>query len=216
MKLLLLFVALFTVNASFGSDNQIKRIGATVEGEAYGDLNKDGIAEKVIVLDTGLDGEFGTERVLLILKKIDRKWTLWHASQGPVLPSLHGGMMGDPFQSIDISGGSIVINHFGGSREKWNYTHRYRLNDGVWKLIGATITYGAPCEGFTNFDYNLLTGKALYKQEKDVCPDEPVASTLEDMQKELSIVVSDLPDMDGFYPGSNPIEFKDIGKEIYY
>ncbi|WP_421216168.1 hypothetical protein [Aeromonas enteropelogenes] len=210
-----LFFAL-AVNTALAEEPGQEHITSKVIGEAIGDLDKDGIDEKVIVLDTGLDGEIGTQRTLLIYKKKQDKWALWHSSQGPILDSAHGGMMGDPFISVDIQRGAIVIDHFGGSRHKWSYTHRYRFNNKAWYLIGATINYGAPCEGFFNFDFNVMTGKAIYKTYQDGCPDEEVASNFKTEQKEISVSITKPIDMDGFYPGSNKLDIKEIGQEIYY
>ncbi|MFM5438171.1 hypothetical protein ACET9K_01745 [Aeromonas enteropelogenes] len=210
-----LFFAL-AVNTVLAEEPGQEHITSKVIGEAMGDLDKDGIDEKVIVLDTGLDGEIGTQRTLLIYKKKQDKWALWHSSQGPILDSAHGGMMGDPFISVDIQRGAIVIDHFGGSRHKWSYTHRYRFNNKAWYLIGATINYGAPCEGFFEFDFNVTTGKAIYKTYQDGCPDEEVASNFKTEQKELSVPITKPIDMDGFYPGSNKLDIKEIGQEIYY
>ena len=216
MKIVCLLVLGIIGNFSVGAQERIDEIPSKVVGEAYGDLDHDGIPEKIVVLDTGLEGDFGTERYLLIYKKFKEKWTLWHSSQGAVLDSAHGGMMGDPFEGIEISNGRIVIRHAGGSRQQWNYTHSYQLENGVWKLMAATINYVVPCEGILNFDYNLSSGKVLYQELKDVCPAENVDTDWKDTKKEVSLNPIELPNMDGFYPGSNKVESKDIGKDVYY
>lgn len=210
-----LFFAL-AVNTALAEEPGQEHITSKVIGEAMGDLDKDGIDEKVIVLDTGLDGEIGTQRTLLIYKKKQDKWALWHSSQGLILDSAHGGMMGDPFMSIEIQRGAIVIEHFGGSRQKWSYTHRYRFNNKAWYLIGATINYGAPCEGFFEFDFNVTTGKATYKTYQDGCSDEDISPNFKTEQRDISIPVTKPIEMDGFYAGSNKLDIKEIGKEIYY
>ncbi|MGU5846076.1 hypothetical protein [Aeromonas hydrophila] len=210
-----LFFAL-AVNTALAEEPGQEHITSKVIGEAMGDLDKDGIDEKVIVLDTGLDGEIGTQRTLLIYKKKQDKWALWLSSQGLILDSAHGGMMGDPFMSIEIQRGAIVIEHFGGSRQKWSYTHRYRFNNKAWFLIGATINYGAPCEGFFEFDFNVTTGKATYKTYQDGCSDEDISPNFKTEQRDISIPVTKPIEMDGFYPGSNKLDIKEIGKEIYY
>ena len=84
--------------------------------ETKGDLDKDGVFEKVIVYDTEKETDLGTERQIFIYKKTNDKWKLWKKSVGAILPSQHGGMMGDPFERISIERNCIVINHFGGSR----------------------------------------------------------------------------------------------------
>jgi len=135
--------------------------------EIEGDLDKDGVSEKVIVYDTEKETDFGTERQIYIYKKNNDKWELWEKSIGAILPSQHGGMMGDPFEGISIERNCIVINHFGGSRQKWNYTHRFRYQSGDFQLIGATVTFGSPCDYFFTFDYNLSNGKINYEKETE-------------------------------------------------
>ncbi|MGL5812593.1 MAG: hypothetical protein ACRCYW_04570 [Aeromonas sp.] len=216
MKYLLIFIFPLFINTVLAEEPSQENINSKVIGEAIGDLDKDGLDEKAIVLDTGLDGEIGTQRTLLIYKKKQNKWDLWHSSQGPVLDSAHGGMMGDPFVGIEIKRGTIVIDHFGGSNRKWNYTHRYRFNGKEWNLIGATINYGAPCEGFFEFDFNVVTGKAIYKTYEEGCTDEEVSSNFKNDQKEISIPVTKPIKMDGFHPGSNKQDIKGISGEVYY
>lgn len=181
-------------------------------GEAEGDLDKDGIAERVIIYDTDVETEFGTERQIHIFKKKNYNWELWKKSIGAVLPSTHGGMMGDPFERIVIERGCIVIHHFGGSRQKWNYTHRYRFQQGTFQLIGATIVYGSPCDYFETLDYNLSTGTAIYKKESENCDDDSSTEQNETINRKKK----NLPQMDGFYPGDNEILFPKLKAAMYY
>lgn len=68
--------------------------------------------------------------------------------------------MGDPHQKISINRGSILIEHSGGSREKWSYTHRFNFRDNKFYLIGITETITDSITGkSTNRDTNLLNGK---------------------------------------------------------
>lgn len=181
-------------------------------GEAEGDLDQDGISEKIIVYDTKKQTDLGTERQIYIYKKNHEKWELWKKSIGAVLPSQHGGMMGDPFQGISIKRNCIIIDHFGGSRQKWSYTHKFRYQNGNFELIGATVNFGAPCDYWVNLDYNLSTGKIYYKKETENCESE--SSIIE--KKELTKKLKKLPTMDGFYPGDNEIKFPNSKIDMYY
>lgn len=192
--------------------------------ESYGDLDNDGIPEKVVVLDSGLQGlsGMGNGRDLLIYKKNsgEESWYLWHTSRGPILDDNTGGLMGDPFESLSINRGTIVITHFGGSRDKWNYTHRYRYQNNDWYLIGSTVYHGATCDKFMTFDYNLSTGKAIYKQGvdwyKEVCSEED-KNWAKPLNKTLSLPITSLPLMDKFVPGINKIKLTSgINRDIYY
>lgn len=180
--------------------------------EAEGDLDNDGVSEKVIVYDMEKETDLGTERQIFIYKKTDGKWELWKKSVGAILPSEHGGMMGDPFEGISIEKNCIVINHFGGSRQKWNYTHRYRYQSDDFKLIAATVFFGSPCDYFESFDYNLSNGKINYKKEIENCDNE----TSEIEKKEMIRKLETLPTMNGFYPGDNELNFPNSETRMYY
>ena len=180
--------------------------------EIEGDLDKDGVSEKVIVYDTEKETDFGTERQVYIYKRNNDKWELWKTSIGAILPSQQGGMMGDPFEGISIERNCIVINHFGGSRQKWNYTHRFRYQSGDFQLIGATVTFGSPCDYFFTFDYNLSNGKINYEKETEDCEHEN--SKIEN--EEMIIKLETLPKMNGFYPGNTELKFPKSETTISY
>ncbi len=224
---LLVIISCFSILSFSGQNSvQAKTSSNTIEvpkgfekiGEAMGDLNRDRIKEKVIVYNTKRQGEMGTEREIHIYKKRRGKWKLWHKSTGAVLPSEHGGMMGDPFESVKIQRRTIVFKHFGGSRGTWSYTHRFRYQKRNWKLIGATIELNdRHCQDDSEkFDYNLSNGKIIYKKvpvyrddNNDIC-----------VNKKAKIVkfrrkLKRLPNMDGFYPGNNKVKLPN-GEEFYY
>jgi hypothetical protein len=192
------------------STNGLKQIAT-----ATGDLDKDKIPEKVVVFDTKRESEsgMGTEREIHIYKKKNGDWKLWNKSIGAVLPSENGGMMGDPFESLAIERGSIVIKHFGGSRQKWNYTHRFRYQNNGWELIGATVIYGSPCDYWENFDYNLSTGKYIYSKETEDC--EGAKTKTKKTTKEGQNKLARLPKMDSFEPGNTEFDVSG-GTEMYY
>ncbi|MCR6641208.1 MAG: hypothetical protein NVV82_19975 [Sporocytophaga sp.] len=185
--------------------------------EAQGDLDKDSINEKVVVYDTGEEGDMGTIRNIEIFKLSGKQWKLWHSSSGAVLPSQHGGPMGDPFEGVTVEKGCIAIYHSGGGRYKWFYTHRYRFQKGEWYLIGTTIRYGEPACNLNTFDYNLSTGKIEATIEEWPCEEE-AEDEGEDKKEEFSFVVkpAKLPLMDGFYPGDNKVQISKKDKSFYY
>jgi|SaaInlStandDraft_1057018.scaffolds.fasta_scaffold32393_2 hypothetical protein len=178
-----------------------------------GDLDNDGIAEKVVVYESDIQTDLGTERHMYIYKKINQNWDIWGKTIGAILPSEHGGILGDPFQKIDIKRNCIVIDHFGGSREKWNYTHRYRFQNDKFHLIGATIIIESPCDYIESFDYNLSTAKASYSIKNDNCEN---GTKKEELKKEFSLQIQQLPLMDGFYPGNNNSFIPDSSISMYY
>lgn len=185
-------------------------------GEAIGDLDKDDVAEKVIVYNTPRQVDMGTEREIHIFKKKNGSWELWHKSIGAVLPSEHGGMMGDPFESINVERGAIVIKHFGGSNQKWAYTHRFRYQNDSWELIGATIKSITPCQYFDKFDYNLSLGKYIYTLENTRCNSngKEIITAIKN-RKNATLKLFKTPEMDGFYPGNHQVKISS-NKSMYY
>lgn len=162
-----------TVIESLDSTDLPERIlnqPATIMGQADGDLDKDGIAEKAVVFES-LEGEdeTGMARILIIYKQESGKWVEWVNTDQAVLSADEGGMMGDPFDGIDITKGILIINHWGGSSWKWSHTDKYRFQKGDFYLIGYSSHYGKPCEYWEDYDYNLSTGDCIFNFEPDVC-----------------------------------------------
>ena len=160
----LLFIYLFS-----NGQGILVPAGYKILDQKEGDLNKDGIAEKVIVFNTNDSTEFGTVREIQIYKKSGNEWKILVSSKNAIGKSDDGGMMGDPFENIEIKGGLLLINQSGGSSWKWFKTDKYRFQNGKFQLIGYTNIYGKPCEYFENVDFNLLTGMVIYKKEYEDC-----------------------------------------------
>ncbi len=189
--------------------------GFTVMEQAIGDLDKDQIAEKVVVFDTNcedIEGA-GTVREIHIFKKNEDRWVLWHKSKGAVLSATNGRMGMDPFESMSIERGCIVFFHFmGGASFKSNHTHRFRYQNNTWELIGVTSLYGGLCLYWETFDYNLLTGRILYKKETESCDDGTSKVENKTMVRKMKV----LPKMDGFSPANNEMKFPDLDRTFYY
>ncbi|WP_445733827.1 hypothetical protein [Mariniflexile sp.] len=143
--------------------------GYEVLTQKSGDLDKDGIDEKIVVHNTTDSTEFGNVREIQILKWSDGNWKKWITSRNAILKSEEGGMMGDPFGEVEIKNGVLLISHYGGSSWKWSYTDKYRFQKDEFELIGYTSVYGKPCEYWTHFDFNISTGKIEYKKEFEDC-----------------------------------------------
>jgi len=137
--------------------------------ENVGDLDRDGIAEKVIVYNTTDTTTFGIIRELQILKKKANKWVIWKKSRNAVLKSEEGGMMRDPFEEIEIKNGLLILSFSGGSVQKWKYKDKYRYQNSKFELVGHTSTNFSLCAYRTNYDFNLTTGKIKYKKEYETC-----------------------------------------------
>ncbi len=154
--------------------------GYSVLAETSGDLDKDSIAERVLVYNTPDSSEYGYVRELQVLKLKGNKWVLWQKSREAILSSEEGGMMGDPFGEIEIKNGVLLVSFFGGSSWKWAYTDKYRFEKGEFRLIGYESYSGKFCEHWDSFDFNLVTGKIVYKKACDGCEENGVEVCKED------------------------------------
>ena len=136
-----------------------------------GDLDNDGKKELVVAYNTTQEDESykNIPRELRIYKMQDGKWTVWKKSHQALLASRDGGMMGDPFEKIEIKNGILHISHYGGSSWKWGHTDKYRYQDGEFYLIGYSSISGKFCEYWTDVDFNLSTGKMVVKKEYEDC-----------------------------------------------
>ncbi|QZY53937.1 hypothetical protein [Crassaminicella profunda] len=138
---------------------------------AEGDLNKDGIIDKVVVIEETNQMEYAPSRNLLIaFGNEDGTYTLSIKAEKAILLRNEGGPFGDPFDEIIIDRGSIMLKFFGGSSERWYLKYRFRYQNNGWYLIGATEG------GFVDVnddmlneeeDYNLLTGDYIIRKLED-------------------------------------------------
>ena len=168
MKPILIVVFFFTC-LKVSSQQPPVPTGYQLLEEKTGDLDKDGIPEKAIVYNTTDSTEDGFTREIFILKKKGDQWITWKRSLNAVLKSQEGGMMGDPFQGIEIRNGLLIISLSGGSSWKWSHEDKYRFQNNEFELIGYSSLAGKPCEYWTTIDFNLSTGKMIYKKEYEDC-----------------------------------------------
>lgn len=147
------------------AQKEFQPAGSEIIQTVDGDLDSDGIPEKVMIYNTQDLTDSGNIREIQILKKVNGKWTILEKSRNAVLGSKAGGMMGDPYQDTEINKGILMITQAGGSSWKWGYTDKYRLQNGRFELIGYASTYGKPEEYFSSVDFNLSTGQLNFEKE---------------------------------------------------
>ena len=75
MKNILVFMFFLLNFSTFSQEIKIPK-GYKELKKVEGDLNKDGIKELVIAYDTGVEGDFGTEREVYVYKKSGDTFTL--------------------------------------------------------------------------------------------------------------------------------------------
>ncbi|SDQ10738.1 hypothetical protein SAMN05421664_0515 [Chryseobacterium soldanellicola] len=147
------------------AQKEFQPAGSEMIESVDGDLDGDQIPEKVIIYNTKDTTDLGNVREIQILKKINGKWTILEKSTKAILESNGGGMMGDPYQSMQIKKGILEITQAGGSSWKWGYTDKYRFQNGHFELIGYSSSYGKPEEYWTDVDFNLSTGQLTFEKE---------------------------------------------------
>ena len=147
------------------AQKEFQPTGSTVIETVEGDLDGDRIPEQVIIYNTKDTAEYGNIREIQILKKVNGKWKILEKSRNAILKSRDGGMMGDPYQSTEIEKGILMITQAGGSSWKWDYTDKYRFQNGRFELIGYSSSSGRPEEYWTDVDFNLSTGQLTFEKE---------------------------------------------------
>ena len=105
-------------------------------------------------------------------KKEKDEWKIWHRSTNAIGNTRDGGMMGDPFEDIEIKNGVLLISESGGSSWKWGHTDKYRYQNNSFELIGYTGRYGKLCEYWVTLDYNIVTGKISVQKEYEKCEND--------------------------------------------
>lgn len=140
-----------------------------VLSEVLGDLNQDGIEEKVIVYSTSDITNEGTTREVQILKYENDQWVIWKKSRQAVLKSKQGGIMGDPYDGIEIKNGTLIFSFLGGSSWKWSFQDKYRFQNGEFELVEHLSTYGKLCEYWSIINFNLSSGKLVFRKEFEDC-----------------------------------------------
>jgi len=161
------FVLVFVIVTTYSyGQGIILPEGYKILAETTGDLDKDKNPEKVLVVETTDSTEMGKIREIRIYKKNKTDWALWHLSRTAIMESDAGGMMGDPFTSVEIKKGILIISHEGGSSWKWYVTDKYRYQNFEFKQIGYTSGFGRPAGNeWTDVDMNLSTGKVIYDKK---------------------------------------------------
>jgi hypothetical protein len=179
------------------------------------DLNGDGDEDRLEVVTTKEDNDgLGFKRQLVVYSGEGADLDAWYTAEDVILSTEHGGMMGDPLESAKIENGTIVIKHHGGSRSKWNYTHRFRWQEEDFQLIGTTIENDTPCAEYTKLDYNLSTNIAEYATTLRECKGDK-SLDLETITVDFNASVF-LPAMNGFKTGENELKSEGMREPIYF
>ena len=149
------------------------------EGEISGDLNRDGVPDKVLRLVEDLpveasDGTYNTRYRALVILFAQPGGGFKRAAVATKLLgcTLCAGVLGDPEGgnvSIDIKNGVLNVNQLSGSREATDLTQRFRYDSpsARFQLIGEDVdNYDRAAGGGTSVSTNYLTGLRVTKVTK--------------------------------------------------
>jgi hypothetical protein len=177
------------------------------------DLNGDGKPDAAFVISNGRFDATGSEPtvvkhvLILALRGNDGRLHRSIVSDAAVLDGDEGGAFGDPFEDFSIEHGAVVIMHYGGSSDRWGYTHSYRFQDGQWTLIGLNFgnTDSTDLEHYDNREIDLTTG-LVEASEKGDYEGRPKKPKISGAYYELEVLpVDKAPRIDGdIAPGEWP------------
>lgn len=144
--------------------------GWRLAGSAEGDLNGDGRPDLVVVAAHDEEQSEPNETTwqeprLLVLALRDAGGELRRSavSTGAVMCRGCGGAFGDPFADVSVERGAVVVDHYGGSRERWSFVDRFRYEGGRWVHIGETERHmdSTNPDDESERDANLVTGLVI-------------------------------------------------------
>jgi hypothetical protein len=107
------------------------------------DLDGDGLQDAVLVLEKqktspdAPDIEEGQRPLLVLLGQPDGSYRLAKRNDRIVYCSTCGGIMGDPFQWVEVGPRTFTVHHYGGSAWRWSnaFTFNYSRRDHTWQLV---------------------------------------------------------------------------------
>ena len=105
----LLFLALLNSLLVAAQETPVPKHYSIVDSLS-GDLDNDGVNELVVAYNTKEDNENeGLPLELIIYKKTNENWEAWKSSTQALYGSRDGGMMGDPFEGIEVNKGILEM-----------------------------------------------------------------------------------------------------------
>lgn len=157
------------------SDKAYLQKGQTLLQEAEGDLNKDGIPDKVLVLENpantpSLNGLSAPRTLLILQGNPAGQYRLWASSDKVVLCGECGGVLGDPFRTVAIEEGRIQLSQDGGSRERWERKSSLALHSASeeWMVVYDQMEVVDTYDASNNNQQNMLPEEQLSLEQYNV------------------------------------------------
>ncbi len=182
------------------------------------DYNNDSLLDYVVIIETienvkynkmwgSVEMEMDDKpRILFILKGTKNGFSLGCQANELILTSGQGGMMGDPYQGISVSGNKICTSFWGGSRDKWNLSHCFIYQNNNW-ILRSTETSGGNAELMYLMNYDFETGKFNYEYFEEKYNEASDSTTIvKDKRYSKVIKLGQVIQMDSFRPWTLEID----------
>jgi len=106
---------------------------------ASADLNNDNTSDYVLILQKNNDKSDGSRTLFIIIRDRENSLKVVKQNNRIVFCEGCGGVMGDPFQELDVKRGQFLVTHYGGSAWRWSnlYVFAYSKKDNTWQLVRA-------------------------------------------------------------------------------
>jgi len=186
--------------------------------ETAGDLNKDGIEEKVYVYNINKpNGELGFFRELYICKIVDGETKLWKKNTSMLRSSKDCGFCygGDAEVLLEIKNNTLIIEQkfYHNSRHFSEIRDIFRYQQADWFLIGSNYQLYDTCDFDYTYDINFSTKQVDVSLEYGDCDEEPKKP--EDEYYKFKYPFKPIR-MDGFKPGNTSILIPNTKKYFMY
>lgn len=107
-----------------------------------GDLNLGKYQDMILVLktigeDAAFDGSEYKRPLLILIGHADKIFLLAGRNDNIVYCFQYGGVLGHPYDGLEIKKGLFTVHHFGGSNDRWSNdnTFKYSKTDSTWYLL---------------------------------------------------------------------------------
>ena len=166
--------------------------------EVQGDLNHDGIDDKVIVTQDTLH-EMAPYRFQVFFVDKDGFSKLIVTTSKLIEPQYPNGregyQKGNGFSDVTIQKGVLRVNNV---LLRGNFSHTFRFQHGNFELIGFSETYSDGNGVLTTIDFNLSTGVRIVKLER--------CDTNKQIRKsKKKIIIRTLPKLQDLIPFDNEL-----------
>lgn len=95
-------------------------VGWIIKSSVEDDLNMDSLPDIAAVIEKEDDKDCSFPRILLVLvQDKDNLYTLTVKTATAIMRANEGGVWGDPFETIAVDRGSILLSFYGGSNWRW-------------------------------------------------------------------------------------------------